>query len=113
MIEEQEVQNIEISIEQANKCIETKVALERLIKNSDFNTLITKGYFENEASRLVLMKADPSMEEDKYQKNIIKSIDGIGAFRQYLRAIIQIGTMAERDKLNAQEELELSENEVH
>lgn len=90
------LESIEISIEQAEQLIAKKEALTRLTANPDFKTLVLEGYFKEEASRLVLLKPDPSLQGDSDQKTISKSIDAIGYVRQYLNTIMQMGITAER-----------------
>jgi len=91
-----EIEQIEISIDSARKDVEKMDGLLRLIKNKDFKSLIDDGYFVDEASRLVILRADPSMQEDRVQKNIDDSITAVGHFRQYLNTVMQIGRMAEQ-----------------
>ena len=57
MIDNQ-VEEIELEINQAKEKVALKDSLEKLIKNRDFKKVITEGYFEQEAIRLVLLKAD-------------------------------------------------------
>lgn len=97
------IEEVELSISQAKELVEKKDAVLRLTENKDFIKVITEGYFEKEASRLVLLKADDSMQGDTEQLNITKSIDAIGYLRKYLGTIIQFGRMAERDILSAEE----------
>lgn len=96
MATEQELEQIELSISQAKLSTDNLHALNRLTKNKDFEQLILEGYFKEEASRLVLIKAEPQMESESDQATIAKHIDAIGYFRQYLHTIQQIGRMAER-----------------
>jgi len=91
-----EIEQIEVSIDAARKDVDKMEGLLRLIKNNDFKSLIDDGYFVDEASRLVILKADPSMQEDRVQKNINDSITAVGHFRQYLNTVMQIGRMAEQ-----------------
>ncbi len=49
---ESQLEQIEVTIEQANKAIELQDAFKRLLDNKDFEAIITKGYFENESVRL-------------------------------------------------------------
>ena len=98
-----DLQRIELSIEEAKKHIEKMNKLIRLSQNADFNELINKEYFETEASRLVLIKADPSMSDESAQKEIEHRMIGVGQFRQYLQFIMQMGRNAER-ALKADEE---------
>lgn len=90
------VENIDISIEHAKKGVNKMLSVINLSKNRDFIDVIEKGYFEEEASRLVLLKADPNLQKPEDQASIIRAIDAIGNFRQYLGSVIQIGRMMEK-----------------
>lgn len=102
MNHEEQLQEIGLSEEQANKQINLAKAFDRLKNNADFKLLIEENYFKEEASRLVVLKADPQMQSQDMQMNILNSIDAIGHFRQYLITINQIGKMAEKAKHDAQ-----------
>lgn len=93
---ESQVETLEISINQAKKYVDKLNAVMNLLKNKDFNDLIEEGYFKQEASRLVLLKADPAMQKPEDQAAIIRSIDAIGSFRQYISNTIQMGRMMEK-----------------
>ena len=96
---EQAIQTIEISIETARKTVATGKVLDRLIANKDFDEIITEGYFVQEASRLVLMKATPGVEDAEHQEQILKAIDAIGHLRQHFIVIKQMARLAERSIL--------------
>lgn len=96
MSENDNIENINISIEHAKKGVSKLNSVLNLSKNRDFIDVIEKGYFEEEASRLVLLKADPSLQKPEDQASIIRAIDAIGNFRQYLGSVIQIGRMMEK-----------------
>ena len=113
MSTEQDIENMEITIQQQKALIETMDAMNRLIASPDFDMIFTKGYFEQEASRLVQLRAEPSMASDADQKAILKSIDGIGCLRQYIRTIMHFGNMAINAVEGAEEEIALAEQEVH
>lgn len=103
-----ELNDVEISIEDARKTVNRMKDLQQLLDSPIWENIIENGYFRDEASRLVLLKADPAMLGDKEQKQIQIAIDAIGPFRQYLRTIMQFGMMAERameDDENTREEL--------
>ena len=109
---EEQVQAIELSIEQAKESISTSDALFKLINNSkEFKDIITVGYFEKEASRLVLLKAAPEMQDADSQRAIEKSIDAIGHLRQYFVMISQFGAMAKRALADDQDTLDELLNE--
>jgi hypothetical protein len=90
------LEDLEVSINEAKQHISKMQAMQRLISNPDFNQVITEGYFEKEASRLVLLKADPNMQKDSDQNMINKAIDSIGYLRQYFTSVMQFGRMAEK-----------------
>jgi DNA-binding transcriptional regulator YhcF (GntR family) len=95
-MENHDLETIELSIEHAKKAIALKTSVERLTRNRDFKAVFTEGYFEKEAQRLVFLKADPSMQDEADQKEIIKQIDAIGVLRQYLSTQMHLGRMAEK-----------------
>ena len=93
---DQDVEQVEINIEQAKAMIDNMKALERLTANKDFNNLIIEGYFKEEASRLVLLRADPSFSAPNMQADLLKAIDAIGQFKLYCNTIMGMGRTAER-----------------
>ena len=108
MSQEQQLEQVELSIKQAKATIERRNSLDKLFSNEHFKAIILKGYFEEEASRLVLIKASPAMQTDESQTQINKSIDAVGFLRQHFHMIAQTGNMAERalaDDQNTREEL--------
>lgn len=93
---EQQIEEIEVSIAAAKSQVAKMDALLRLTENKDFKEIIDDGYFIKEASRVVLLKADPEMQDAKFQKQLDDSIIAIGVLRQYFRSVIQLGRMAQR-----------------
>ena len=71
-------------------------ALARLKGNRDFKKVILEGFFEDEAIRLVHLKADPNMQGSDSQKAILTQMDAIGALRQYLETLAQLAGMAQK-----------------
>jgi len=106
-----EMEAVEIGIEQAKVLTSNRECLEKLTKNSNFKKLIIENYFEKEASRLVLLKADASMQDAVSQADIMRQIDAIGTFRQYLSTIMQMGRMAQASIAADEETLEELRNE--
>jgi hypothetical protein len=90
------IEQIEITEQSAKAKVELGRALNKLVGNREFKKLILEEYFEKEAARLVMLKAEPNMQDDESQKRIIKDIDAIGNLRQYFRAIEQLSMMAEK-----------------
>lgn len=100
---EDQLESIEISIDAAKKNIERGKMLDKLREYPEFKSLVLEGYFEREASRLVLLKADPSMQGKEHQEQIIKNIDAIGFLRQYFNTIYRIAEMSSRALKNDEE----------
>lgn len=100
---EQELHELEISIEQANHEIDMFATLQKLYKNEDFKKLILDEYFVKESSRLVLLKADPNMGDPESQAGITRSIDAIGNLQQWFRLLSMKSEMAIRAKGEDQE----------
>lgn len=90
-----EIKAIESNIKQAKALVELGTALDRLRSNSDFKKIVGEGYFEAEAVRLVHLKADSNMQTAAYQESIVKQMDAIGAFSQFLMTLAHRARMAE------------------
>lgn len=91
-----DIQQIELTIEEAQEQIDMKDCLGRLAVNPDFEKLITKGFFEDEAARAVGAKAEISMIMDKNGMTMIDNIiTSIGGLRQYFIKIQQQGNSAQ------------------
>jgi len=106
--EDMQLEQIEISMKQAQKSIDRMASLQKLTNNKEFIKIVLEGYFEGEASRLVLLKADPALQSVEDQKQLDNSITAIGYLRQYFITINQIGRMSEKtlnDDQEAQEEI--------
>lgn len=91
-----QIQSVEVSIEHAKEAVEKSKSITRLVKNRDFKKIILDGYFEQEAIRLVMLKADGNFQTSEAQADIIKQMDGIGSLRSYLHTVTQLGAMSAR-----------------
>jgi len=98
-----DLEQIEISIDEAKAKIAKAEALDRLTKSQDWKDVIEDGYFLREASNIVLLKAAPGFAEDDKQKQLDSQITGIGFFRQYLSSIFQISNMAQKSIVEFEE----------
>jgi hypothetical protein len=103
MSTEAQIQEIEMTIEQARKAKELMEAVLKLSNNHEFKRVINEDYFEKYAARLVLLKADPNMQDESSQRELNNNMIAIGYFRQYLSSLIQLGRQAEREILDAEE----------
>ena len=82
-----ELQQLEQNIKQSRKIAELGESLERLKANRDFKKVIVEGFFEQEAVRLVHLKADANMQSSESQKTILMQIDAIGSLSAYFNAL--------------------------
>jgi hypothetical protein len=100
------VKQIEITIEDCKVVVERGKALQRLLENPDFNSIIMKGYMEREAHRLTLMLADPACETVQGRENIVRDLSAIAQLNAHFRTIRTAGDVAQRTLAEHQEELE-------
>ena len=91
---EQQIEQVEISLENAKKAVAKAEALARLYKNKDFQDIIVNGYFKDEASRLVLLKGDLNINAEA-EGHCDKMINGIGCLRGYFQMVNHFGDQAE------------------
>ena len=91
-----ELEQIESSIKQSKRTVDLGSALERLFDNRDFKQVITEGYFNQEAVRLVHLKSDPNMQSPDTQKAIISQMDSIGYLNQYFSTVLALASMASK-----------------
>lgn len=91
---EDQLETLELTIEQAKKHVELRECLSRLRENKDFQKIIEDGYFKEEASRLVILRASPQGEDNR--QGIDEAIVGIGQLRQYFSRIYIFGMQSEK-----------------
>lgn len=91
---ENDLQALEVTMEVVKKNIERAKTLRRLTALPEFQDIILEGYFQGEAARLVLLRADVAMADKPQQKHTDRLIDGIGALHQYFSTIERMGEMS-------------------
>lgn len=105
---EQQLEQLQISKEQAERSVKLLDALNRLRSNPDFQFLIVDTYFKEEASRLVMLKADASFQSEERKSLLADSMAGISSLNMFFNSITQMGQLS-RDSLteyeNAAEEI--------
>jgi hypothetical protein len=100
------IQAIERNIKKAREVLEFSSALERLRGSRDFKKVVLEGYFEQEAIRLVHLKADQNMQKPETQQSIVNQIDAIGQLSQFFSTALQKAAMASRQIEADQETIE-------
>lgn len=108
---QEQIHQVEVSIEQARKAVAMSDALRRLRDNKDFKMIIEEGYFKDEASRLVLVKADVNMQAEEHQREIDNQISAIGYLFSHFKTLFAIGTAAKNSIAADEQTLEELYNE--
>ena len=101
-----DIQQIELTKEQAQESVKLMERLERLNKNRDFKAIIEDELFDTYAKSLVLLLSDPAMQDEAIQKDIQLDMQMIGRFRQFLSGIYQKGRLAEKTIADADHQLD-------
>jgi len=91
----QQIQQVELSIDEAKKHIHRMNSLIKLSHNKEYEEIFLHGFFEEYAIQQVMLKGDPSQQSPDDQATIIRNIDSIAAVRFHLHAIIAQGRAAE------------------
>lgn len=113
---------VQLTIDEANKQIARGEALQRLIINSDFQDLIGEAYYKEEPARLAGLLGDiggsyrwvptnqamslPPEQFVKMQADIERDIHSIGALQAYFRVVMWRADMSKQ----ALEEIEAQKN---
>lgn len=97
-----DIEQIELSIEDAKELIKRKDMALKLASNREFKKLVLDGYFVDEAARLVAVSGD-YLQKD-YRDEIFDAIKAISHFKQFMQNIVKTGEIAERE-LRDQEEV--------
>lgn len=89
---QKDIDQVELSIEEARKKVERREAALRLAENSDFKELVLDGYCKDEAVRLVNTLNETGFEES--QVDINRMLASISDFNRYMRHIVREGRIA-------------------
>ncbi len=103
MTNDTELQEINMSIEQAKDYIDFAESENELSSNNKhFEKVIIDGYMRDEAARLAGMLAEPTMADEVNQRELMSAIKAIGHLRQYLINIRRTGLMMKESLLDAE-----------
>lgn len=84
-----EIKELEDNMKELQEMVDLGNSLEKLLKNRDFKKVIEKEYLREEAIRLVHLKADANMQNEQGQKRVLRDLDAIGSFTQFLDLVRQ------------------------
>lgn len=96
MSNEEDLNNLDITIEQAKKVIHRRKLLIDLESSPAFKELFIDGYLKDFAVRQVMLKSHPGLQEDAQQKMLDQNIIAIGCLKQYLISLNTEGLNAEQ-----------------
>ena len=102
MTNQDQVQNIEVSIDQLQAKIKAGDDLDKLHRSPAFKAIILTGYFQTKAQQSVAMKAIPQSDIQKELLN--NAMIGISALQCHFRAIYQDAEAAKQSLADYQSE---------
>lgn len=94
--QDEQIQEFELSIEQAKAQVGLAEALQRLHQNPDFKSVILEGYFRDEAARMVGLLGEPTLQEPAMQQALHNSLRSISELRQHFAKVFHFGELAAR-----------------
>lgn len=103
---ENEMREIEVSIDEAKKTVEKGKILRRLMTNPDWVALIEEDYLREEAVRLTHLLDHPNEHLQAKQHLIMADQRGISALKRYLHTTLQLADQAEDQIIAFENELE-------
>ena len=102
---QKEIQQVHVSIEQAKEIVKLGEEAIALAENPLFEKLVLKGYFIDEAARLVHLYGDPNISADIKAK-IQSDLAGPAHFKRYMQTFIARGRAAHNEIAAHQQSLE-------
>lgn len=89
-----EIQELEAQKEDLKKQVELRDQILKLSANHEFRKVIHEEFFQKEASRLVRIGGDPSLDKQQRQDAIDMAL-ATGHLQRFLSANVQMGNRAE------------------
>lgn len=90
------VQDLEAHKSNLKEIVDTKVAVERLLKNPDFRKVVVEGYFIHESARMVHESCDPALTAEQ-RADALAMAQGAGHFKRYLHVTGMMADKAAQD----------------
>jgi len=101
----QEILEIEVTINDLEEAVTKKNNFIMLEQNEMFQKVILDGYMKDNAVRLVTLKGASQMSSKKSQRHLDDQIKAVGLLGEHFRAILAMGTTAEKRLEEYTEEL--------
>lgn len=90
---DQAIEQVELSLENAQRLVDQRDQLKKLMNNREFKKLILEDLFKEEPARLVAALGDPALKDA--QDDIRQMMLMISNLQQHFNKIIMLGNMAE------------------
>lgn len=107
-MDQQEIQEIKITIEEAKEAIENKDMAVKLLSSKEFKHVIGHLYFEMESVRLVGLLSEEGLD-DKQMAGVHRQMFGISNLQRFMRELVGLGNQMEADLSDATKELDRPE----
>ena len=108
---ENDIKQVEMTIEHAQELVRKGKLAEKLADNPDFKEIIIEGFIFNEAVRLAHLIGDPTVIDPNIVAVCKRDIHAPGALKRYLSAMVTIGHNAANELLACEIELDDLRNE--
>lgn len=108
--QDQAIEQIELTIEEAQKTVAKAEMARRLSTNRDFQKLVMEDYWVEEAARLTHLFTDPQAP-DEVRQSAHNDMIGVGGFKRFMSQTILQGNMAAQAIEDAREDLEYVRSE--
>ena len=105
-----QIQEVELSIEQAQGLIKKGERALKLAENKDFKELVLDGYLVQEAARLAHLSADLTLDVNQ-RADVILMVQAVGFFKAFMQRLVREGNIAARDLAAHRETLSELHNE--
>jgi len=89
-----DLKQVELTIEEAEKNIEKAEALTRLFANSDFKAIVEEGYFQDNSIALVRRLAFPQFDKPESQNRLQNQMMGVSQLQMFFSQIMMEGNAA-------------------
>jgi hypothetical protein len=106
MSNQSDIQQVELSLEQAKKVVALGDAIGRLENNRDFKKVVFDTYFNDEMLRLGGLLSDANMQKPADQQVLLDGLKAIGHLKQFLLARKHFADMARKELVDFQETLD-------
>lgn len=100
-----QVQEIQLTLDEAKKKVKLGEALERLERNKDFKLLIDEEFLKQEAIRQVSLLSDPAFQTPHMQASVISDMRGGATLQSFFRLVSRNASMAAQAVHDSEEQL--------